>query len=301
LRIPLTIITAILLTTSVATAQGLNKIVFGPLEGDQAGVLTVHNGENIEIEMWVRTDPENPTFVVGLYHGLLSEDAIIASRNGVEINPDYDVPNWEQIWVDGPYYPDTSDNYPIPPGYTCEMQVAIWCIFFPPCENPLDTQGEWDYYGAFLMSCNTGIPPEETYYPFSAGWYPHSGQGTVWYFDNPPGGSVTPDQDYCGLYFESEISIDPDPYIPNEFSLAQNRPNPFNATTLFQYDLTVASDVTVDIYDPLGRRVDKLVDARQGPGRYSIKWNAGRLSSGLYFYRISAGDYVETRSCVFIK
>jgi hypothetical protein len=201
----------IVLFGTVAFAQDLNKIVFGPLEGDEAGVLTVRNADDIEIEMWVRTDPDNPTPVIGIYHGLLSEDAIIAVRNGAVINPLYDMPNWESVWVDGPYIHNPNDNYPIPLGYTCEMQCALWCVF-DPCYNPLDTQGEWDYYGAFLMTCNTDVPIEDTYYPFSMGWYPQSGQGTEWAFEVPPGGSVVPEQDYCGLYFETDACI----YIPGD-------------------------------------------------------------------------------------
>jgi len=204
------IILVISFMASRGFAQDLNKIVFGPLEGDDAGVLTVHNGQDIEIEMWVRTDPGNPAPVVGIGHGLLSEDAIIAVRNGAEINPDYDIPNWESVGVDGPFIYNPADNYPIPQGYTCEMQYAIWCIF-DPCYNPLDTQGEWEYYGAFLMTCNTDVPIDDTYYPFSMGWYPHDNtQSTTWAFAG--GGSVVPEQDYCGLYVESNICA----YVPGD-------------------------------------------------------------------------------------
>jgi hypothetical protein len=195
---------------SSAFAQS-NKIVFGPLLGDDAGVLNVRNADDIEIEMWVRTDPGNPTYIVGIRHGLLSEDAIIAVRNGAEIDPYYN--GWEGVWVDGPYIHNPNDDYPIPPGYTCEMQCALRCVFCPPpVPPPLDTDGEWDYYGAFLMTCNTEVPIEETYYPFSMGWYPHSGNGTSWFFEAPPGGSVVPEQDYCGLYFETDAGI----YIPGD-------------------------------------------------------------------------------------
>ncbi len=192
---------------TAAFAQDLNKIVFGPLEGDDAGVLNVRNGDDIEIEMWVRTDPNNPGPLLGILHGLLSEDAIIAARNGAIITPYYDVPNWEAVFVDGPYIHNPADDYPIPPGYTCEMQGAI-CAIFMWCTD-LDTQGEWEYYGAFLMTCNTDVQIEETYYPFSMGWYPGSGSGTGWSWY---GGGTVPDQSYCGLYFETDACI----YIPGD-------------------------------------------------------------------------------------
>lgn len=287
-----------LFAASIASAQS-NKIVFGPLEGDNAGVLTVHNGEDIEIEMWVRTDPGNPTVVFGVVHGLMSDDAIIATRNGVEIDPYYDMPNWEMVWLDGPYIHNPADNFPIPPGYSCEMQVAI-CAIFTWCTE-FNTQGEWDYYGAFLMTCNTDVPIDETYHPFSMGWYPHSGLGTSWSFENPPGGSVEPEQDHCGLYFEPEISIDPIPMIPSEFSLAQNQPNPFNASTIIQYSLPEAADVTAEIYDILGRKVETLVDGIKAAGIHQVVWRAEDAPSGVYFYRVRAGKFDRTNKMVLIR
>ena len=195
---------------AVASAQS-NRIVFGPLVGDDAGVLTVHNGEAIGIEMWVRTDPDNPSGVVGMAHFLLSEDFIIADRHGMDIEYPYD--SWWQVWVDGPFVHDPDDAYPIPEGWTCEIQAAFGCVDFRPddCDS-LNTQGEWDLYGTWLMVINTGIPRGETYYPFDTGWYPHSGQGTSWSFNAPPGGHIIPEQDYCGLYFEPDTCI----YIPGD-------------------------------------------------------------------------------------
>ncbi len=188
------------LITASASAQS-NKIVFGPLEGDDAGVLTVRNGEAIGIEHWVRTDPDNPGPVMGVIHGLISENVIIAERNGINLEYPYD--SWFGVWVDGPYVYDPDDAFPIPIGWTCEMQGAL-CHWPPWCEYPLDTQGEWDLYGTWLVVTNTEILTEQTYFPFMEGWYPHSGQGSNWAFD--AGGSVVPEQDYCGLYFVPECN-----------------------------------------------------------------------------------------------
>ena len=194
-----------------ASAQS-NKIIFGPLEGDSAGVLTVHNGEDIEIEMWIRTDPDNPSSIWGVAHALLSEDAIIAARNGVILEPIFDEPNWEQVFLDT-YVHDPDDTYPIPEGHTCEVLTAIWGFPNRPIESPFNTFGEWVYYGSFIMTCATDIQADETYYPLSRGWLPHSNQSTNWAFRFPPGGSVVPEQDYCGLYFDEIIVCY---YIPGD-------------------------------------------------------------------------------------
>jgi hypothetical protein len=182
----------------------INKVIIGPRVGDNAGVLTVLNDQDIEVEIWVNTDAENPAAVYGVQHGLLSEDAIIAARNGVSLDPIYDMPNWEEVWVDGPYTHNPEDDFPIPEDHTCEMQRANYIVFNPPVGDPLDTQGDWDYYGSFLMTTNTGVPIEETYYPFSMGWYPETGEGTYWTFEDPPGSQLVPDQEYGGLFFTIE-------------------------------------------------------------------------------------------------
>jgi hypothetical protein len=192
-------VAVLFLIYNVGIAQ-TNRIVYGPLEGDNAGTKMVHSGDAIEVEMWVRTDPGNPAPIVAISHALTTEDAIIASRQGVNVDPYYDMPNWEAVFTDGPFIHDPGDEFPIPVGHTCEIVVGIYSMFQDPPGEPLDTQGEWDYYGSFLMTCQEDIPPDNTYYPFSTGWYPHSGQGTSWSFEDPPGGQIEPQQDYCGLY-----------------------------------------------------------------------------------------------------
>ncbi len=286
----------VIFSLSIASAQS-NKIVFGPLEGDDAGVLTVHNGEAIEIEMWVRTDPDNPAPIIGVSHCLMSADTIIASRNGATFDSDYGYPCWD-TFVSPPFGHPYDPN--IPEGHTIQVAAAIYTIFDPPC-HPMDTNGEWDYYGAFLMTCNTGLPVDSTYYPFLAGWFPHSGQGTSWSFEAPPGGSVEPEQDYCGLFFQPETRIGQNEGLPEEFSLFQNHPNPFNTKTTIRYSLPEESDVTIEIYNILGRKIETLVSGIQPAGWHSMVWDAENRPSGVYFYWIKAGEYKESRSCLLLK
>ncbi len=89
--------------------------------------------------------------------------------------------------------------------------------------------------------------------------------------------------------------------LPDEFSLSQNYPNPFNAQTTISYSLPTASDVKIDIFDILGRKIETLVSGNQPAGQHSIIWNAEKASSGMYFYRIEAGSYSDTRRCLLLK
>jgi len=89
--------------------------------------------------------------------------------------------------------------------------------------------------------------------------------------------------------------------LPKEFSLSQNFPNPFNPITQIKYALPQDCDVKLTIYNILGRKVASLVDGKQRTGYKTIRWDAGSFSSGIYFYRLQAGDFVQTRKMVLIR
>jgi hypothetical protein len=97
------------------------------------------------------------------------------------------------------------------------------------------------------------------------------------------------------------VGIDSDIETPNTFSLSQNYPNPFNPATTIKYDLPSPCRVRIDIYDILGRRVATLADEEQPAGVHQAIWNAQDKSSGIYFYRIQAGEFVETKKMMLMK
>ena len=89
--------------------------------------------------------------------------------------------------------------------------------------------------------------------------------------------------------------------IPMTYSIKQNYPNPFNATTTIEYGIPEAAHVTIDIYNVLGRRVETLVDQYQSAGYHQITWKAGSQTSGMYFFKIQANDYIEQKSMMLLK
>ena len=89
--------------------------------------------------------------------------------------------------------------------------------------------------------------------------------------------------------------------IPDKFILSQNYPNPFNPTTNIKYAIPKDGFVTVKIYDLLGREINKLVSETQKAGFYYVQFNGSSLSSGVYFYRIQSGSFVQTKKMVLIK
>ena len=89
--------------------------------------------------------------------------------------------------------------------------------------------------------------------------------------------------------------------IPGDYSLKQNYPNPFNPETVIGYSLPAAGKVTLKIYDILGKEVAELVNEEKPAGQYEVKFNASKLTSGVYLYTLKAGNYTETKKMVLIK
>ena len=89
--------------------------------------------------------------------------------------------------------------------------------------------------------------------------------------------------------------------LPQAFSFSQNYPNPFNAATTIRYALPEEAEVSIEIYDILGRRIQTLVAGKQSAGTHTVVWEAKDVSSGVYFYRIEAGEYSQTQKCVLLK
>ena len=92
-----------------------------------------------------------------------------------------------------------------------------------------------------------------------------------------------------------------EPVLPPAFSLAQNYPNPFNPTTTIDFSLPAVTHVTLKVFDILGREVATLVDKLEPPGENSVRLEASRLSSGVYYYRITAGSFIGTKQMLLVR
>jgi hypothetical protein len=88
---------------------------------------------------------------------------------------------------------------------------------------------------------------------------------------------------------------------PSTFVLSQNYPNPFNPSTMISYQLPENNHVTVSVFDAIGREVVALVNEVQEAGIYSVQFDASRLSSGLYFYQMRAGKFIENKKMMLLK
>ena len=89
--------------------------------------------------------------------------------------------------------------------------------------------------------------------------------------------------------------------LPESFSLSAAYPNPFNPVTTLRFALPIGSDVTLSIYNLQGREVTTLISSNMDAGYHSAKWNANQYSSGIYFVKMIAGEYVSTQKLMLVK
>ena len=97
-----------------------------------------------------------------------------------------------------------------------------------------------------------------------------------------------------------------DATIPIEFSVTQNYPNPFNPSTTIKYSIPQQSLVTIKVYDILGTEVKTLVNGERTPGIYSVQWNGdnnygSKVATGIYIYRVVAGNFVQVKKMILLK
>lgn len=120
-----------------------------------------------------------------------------------------------------------------------------------------------------------------------------------------PESPCDPDSTICdmgALYYDQSVGIeDRFDLIPERITLSQNYPNPFNAFTLIKYKLPRQTQVAINIYDILGHKVNTLLNQQQQAGYHQVVWNAENFSSGMYFYKLQAGDYIETKKMMLLK
>jgi hypothetical protein len=88
---------------------------------------------------------------------------------------------------------------------------------------------------------------------------------------------------------------------PEDYELYQNYPNPFNPTTTIRFTIPHRSNVTLKVYDMLGKEIATLVDEEKNPGSYEVKFDASNLPSGVYFYKIKAGEFTQTKKMILMK
>ena len=110
--------------------------------------------------------------------------------------------------------------------------------------------------------------------------------------------------DYYGIYKSVNkvvTTLNEENTVPSKFELMQNYPNPFNPSTSIEYSVPSNEYVLLKVYDLLGNEVNTLVNERQSAGNYEVNFDASNLASGIYFYRIQSGSFIQTKKLMLLK
>lgn len=180
---------------------------------------------------------------------------------------------------------------------------ASWVNILPPANKP--------FYGVQFVNSVTGYMTgfHNVWKSTNSGliWFPIQTNPNNYYyatyFSDLNTGYVVGD---TGIVFKTTtggvIGIEPiSTEIPDKFILNQNYPNPFNPTTSIRFAVPKEAFVRLSVFDMLGREVETLVNEELSPATYEVKWNAERYSSGIYFYRLAAGEFSQVKKMSVIK
>lgn len=107
--------------------------------------------------------------------------------------------------------------------------------------------------------------------------------------------------DHSGTFTYYQLSESVNIAVPEVFELAQNYPNPFNPSTSIKYSIANESTVKLIVFNSIGQEVAQLVNENQKPGSYTLNFDASTLSSGVYFYKLTAGDFIATKKMLLVK
>jgi hypothetical protein len=135
---------------------------------------------------------------------------------------------------------------------------------------------------------------------FANSWIP--GYSLSYFFDlKLMRNSLAYEVDNIAAYNKVASGVKRDELLPHHYNLGQNFPNPFNPSTEIQFSLPHRNFVTLKIFDLLGREVATLVSEELSAGNYSTRWDAAGMPSGVYFYRLQAGEFVETKKLLLLR
>ena len=224
----------------------------------------------------------NPNFII------IQQNAASLIEGHPELLDIIDAISQEAIWYDG----DADVDWNNLDGYDYVNESDLVDYYLDYLDQYLDG-------GVLVFNCEYALNYAESAYikSYAKGYIPYVSRRSLSQLTTttPPEYGTT-----------VEVSEEYEDFFPNTIQLHQNYPNPFNPSTVISYTLPSSvkgetANVKIIVYDVLGREVATLVNKEQSAGNYQVTFDASNLTSGIYFYRIQAGNFVETKKMIFMK
>jgi hypothetical protein len=204
---------------------------------------------------------------------------------------------WDQGYIDASFDTTLKADVIALKGINGHFKFSIINLVSPNPEFLYRTgymNGSFSLTPAVAMS-GSGIYPDDVY-GGRAGYKLTGPDSCFAVFEGPSGVTA-----YGASGCSGPVSVEEDNVIPANYSLAQNYPNPFNPSTTIKYSIPSASLVKIKVFNTIGQEMALLVNQEQSAGIYEVKFDATSLTSGIYFYRIEAGNFIETKKMILIK
>ncbi len=270
--IVLTLISSIIYSQTIDLSQSQNNFHrIPPKDGSLLEIKTLLNWKN---NQW-----ENSWRNIYSYD---SENKLIE-----ELDQGWNNNMWNDVFQ-GYYYYDTNNNLI---EFLVQSSVGInflrYLYSYDVNNNRIESirqmwnGSEWDNGGRVLYTYNINNDITEE---IVQEW-----NGSVW---------INVDK-YTYSYIVTEIENVEESVL--SYGISNNFPNPFNPSTRIKYFIPTQSFVTIKVFDALGNEIATLVNEEKQTGNYNVEFDASELTSGIYFYRLRAGDYIETRKMMFMK
>ena len=286
----LIVLLALLIAVNVSAAEV--DIWFG---GDfDSGVW--NNSMNVAPDTWI----DIPVYIKGDNKSVYISDMMIS----LGINKTY----IDQFDIDNCFTSSSLSGWDVSlfSNFNDEFETAWASLSFIGFSRISSRNNSWGYWAApthiltfRVHSTNAFLNTDEIIVDaIGAGLDPFQGAANVG--DTTGAGGYTVNLHFASMFY-SPTAIEEEVAIPDEFFINNNYPNPFNPSTKIDYGLPKDTHVAIEIYDILGRKVETLINQEQPAGYYQVVWRAENISSGMYFYRIVADDFTETKKMTLLK
>ena len=268
--------------------------------GDYSAKGVTNGGAGNPLSFYDGSDPYAGEFAISWSSPAQYQSVLFDLSPNKDLSLLEDGEHWISLWVKGDS-PDSNFDLRFHDTKAGEDDHP-WRMFYHVDNSDVAFDGEWNLLEIPLSDFNEQGSWDDNQ------WHNPEGKFDWTAIDNFQIVSESGAQNGVSFWFD-EIKIDGPVInstedfgiIPVIFQLNQNYPNPFNPSTIISYQLPMSSNVQLTIFDNLGRKISTLVNAEQTSGSYNVKFDGSALASGIYFYELRAGDYIQRKSMMLIK
>ena len=236
---------------------------------------------------WSWTGAQLPGFPIGPLNAINDQVSLVDINNDNFVELIFD--DNTQVSSRGKYLAYKHDGSPVP-GWSLETVGTTF--FTTPCFGDLNGNNILEMVGAGVEGSGSSTYANIYLWNTLANYNPAKIYIPMWQYNTR----------HNGVYGDVTLTgVNKNKTVPDKYSLFQNYPNPFNPTTTIKYEIPKSANVSLKVFDILGREVVTLLNEYLSAGTYEAIWNANEYTSGVYFYKLQANNYSETKKLLLIK